>query len=140
MALTNSQSSELLTKINTDKERILQNFQTLDGAGDHLKGESAADVVDQASSDYERSQLLRFRNRDLFYVKKLEKALVKISDEEYGTCEECDMDIKFERLLARPTAELCITCKDDAEREERGNFISRQSKTKELTTEFAGAR
>jgi DnaK suppressor protein len=140
MALTVSQGSELLTKITTDKERILNNFQLLDGSGTHLKGESASDVVDQASSDYERSQLLRFRNRDLFYVKKLEKALAKISDEEYGTCEECDMDIKFERLLARPTAELCITCKDDAEREERGNYIARQSKTKEVTTEFSGAR
>jgi DnaK suppressor protein len=140
MALTKSQSTELLNKITTDQKRILNNFQILDGAGSHLKGESAADVVDQASSDYERSQLLRFRNRDLFYVKKLKKALLKFEDEEYGTCEECDMDIKFERLLARPTAELCITCKDDAEREEQGNYLARQSKTKEVTTEFSGAR
>lgn len=97
----------------------------------HLKGEDRSDEFDQASSEYERAQLLRFKKRDLFYVKKLTKALEKFDSDEYGICEECDENIKFERLLARPTAELCIACKDESEREEQGNFVARQSKSSE---------
>lgn len=95
----------------------------------HLNNDDRFDEVDQASSDYERSQRLRFRNRDHFYKKKLDKALKKFESDEYGICEDCDETIKFERLMARPTAELCISCKDEAEREEQGSFIGRQSKS-----------
>jgi DnaK suppressor protein len=95
----------------------------------HLNGEELSDDVDQANADYDRAQMLRFRNRDIFYFKKLNKALEKIQDGSYGECEDCGCNIRYERLLARPTAELCIGCKDEAEREELNNFVARQSKS-----------
>ena len=131
MKLKKKQISELKDKIMAEKERILNSFRELSQEEFHLKCEDRFDEVDQASSEYERSQMLRFKKRDLFYVKKLDKALSKFDSNEYGICEECDETIKFERLLARPTAELCISCKDESEREEQGNFVARQSKSSE---------
>lgn len=126
MALTKNELKQLVDKINAEKERVLNNFNS-DGENISIKEGNGKDDVDQANADYERAQMLRFRNRDLFYVKKLSKALEKIQENEYGICEECDSDIRFERLMARPTAELCISCKDEAEREESSSFVARAS-------------
>lgn len=129
MGLSSKQLNTLKDKIQADRERIINGFDDVSGEKYHLSNDDRLDEVDQAASEYERSQMLRFRNRDHFYKKKLDKALEKFSTSEYGVCEECDDTIKFERLFARPTAELCISCKDEAEREEQGNFIGRQSKS-----------
>ena len=129
MSLTKTQLKTLTEKITSERERVLQSLREITDEKYALNEEDRCDEVDQAASDYERSQRIRFRNRDTFYVKKLEKALNKIADGEYAICEDCDCDIKFERLLARPTAELCISCKDEAERAESNNFQAKQSKS-----------
>ena len=129
MGLSKKQLGILKDKIQAERERILNNFELNNEEKYFLNQEDRSDEVDQASSDYERSQMLRFRNREIFYAKKLSKALEAMDNEEYGICEECDCDIKFERLLARPTANMCISCKDESEREEQGNYIGRQSKS-----------
>lgn len=128
MSLTKKQVKELTDRIQAERERLANAF-SVDEEKFVVKSEEQKDEVDQASADYQRAQMLRFRNRDIFYAKKLSKALEKIEAGEYGECEECGCDIRFERLIARPTAELCITCKDEAEKEEQGNFIARQSKS-----------
>ena len=129
MSLTKKQLKTLTEKITAERDRLVASFSENTDEKYILSGDDRPDEIDQATSDYERSQLIRFRNRDVFYAKKLNKALDKISNAEYATCEECDCDIKFERLNARPTAELCISCKDEAERAEQGNFVARQSKS-----------
>lgn len=128
MALKKKQLEVLKDKILSEKERLLSSFNT-ENESLSLNEEDRSDEVDQANADYERAQMLRFRNRDLFYVKKLSQALEKIDDDEFGICEDCGEDIKFERLMARPTAELCISCKDEAEREELSSMLGRQSKS-----------
>lgn len=77
------------------------------------------DDVDKAHHDAQNAYRLRFRNREIHYIKKINNALERIENEEYGTCVECPEPIGYERLQARPTAELCIVCKEEAEREER---------------------
>jgi len=44
-------------------------------------------------------------------VKKIEEALHKLDNHEYGYCESCGVKIGIRRLEARPTATLCIDCK-----------------------------
>ena len=48
-----------------------------------------------------------------------EKALAKIEDGSFGTCEECGEEISVKRLEARPETTLCIRCKEDQERMEK---------------------
>ncbi|MCT4642503.1 MAG: TraR/DksA family transcriptional regulator [Bacteriovoracaceae bacterium] len=129
MGLTKKEIKILKEKMILEKERISSSF-VLDAQKLEVNSDQTKDETDQTNADLERSRMLRFRNRDLFYAKKLELALTKLNNgDDYGCCEECGVDIKFERLLARPTAQMCITCKDEAEREESNNFIGRQSKS-----------
>ena len=139
MSLKKRELKTLKEKVQSEIERLNEHFNESKDDHLHLATENGKDEVDQASSEYERAQMLRFRNRDMFYIKKLNKALERFDTNEYGLCSDCDCDIKFERLLARPTAELCISCKDEAEKEEQGNFVARQSKTYAKSTSLVEA-
>jgi DnaK suppressor protein len=130
----------LKKKLEEEKQLLYFKFkESLDQLG--LSQEDINDEVEQAVADYNNSHLLRLRNREVIYLKKVDKALKKFEKNEFGLCEDCGGIIKFERLLARGTAELCILCKEDAERSELTNFFGRQSKSLGRTMEWAtGAR
>ena len=48
-------------------------------------------------------------------LKRVQDALQALADNEYGFCEQCNELIAFERLLARPEANLCINCQNHAD-------------------------
>ncbi len=93
------------------------------------------DDIDQASSDVEQSLRMRLRNRELLLVKKIDEAIERIDEGTFGECESCEEDIEIRRLEARPTATLCIQCKEDQERRELNSADGRKSKSlgRELT-------
>ncbi len=76
------------------------------------------DELDQATTDIEQSMRMRLCNREVLYIKKVDEALKRIEDGNFGLCLECNEDIEFRRLEARPTATLCVSCKEDQERRE----------------------
>ncbi|MFH1654394.1 MAG: TraR/DksA C4-type zinc finger protein [Pseudomonadota bacterium] len=78
------------------------------------------DEVDLASSESDQAMNLRLRDRELFLYKKINAALEKIKEGNYGICESCGEEIGFERLKARPVTDLCIRCKEEEERREKG--------------------
>jgi len=83
-----------------------------------VPSEERMDEVDQASSEYMQAFSFRLRGRERFLMGKIDKALRKIDEGEYGLCEECDESISLKRLQARPEAQLCIQCKEAQEKEE----------------------
>ena len=46
----------------------------------------------------------------------LEAARRRLADGSYGRCVACGLDIEFERLIAHPAAERCLSCQDGHER------------------------
>ena len=137
--LTKKQIEQLKKKLTEERNSLLFNGRMSAEELGLANTDDVNDEVDAAVADYEGSHLLRFRNREVFYAKKIEKALKKIELNEYGDCTDCAGPIKFERLLARPTAELCIQCKEEAEREESSNFLGRQSKSLGKTLEMTAS-
>lgn len=87
----------------------------------HMKDEAAnfPDPVDRAAQEEEFSLELRNRDRERRLIKKIEKTLTKIEEEEFGFCDSCGIEIGIRRLEARPTADLCIDCKTLAEIKEK---------------------
>lgn len=126
--LTLKQLGTLREKLLAEKERIL-NKETTDRARYHLDIEELSDPVDEASANMQASQEIRFATRETFLLKKINSTLLKLDDPEFGKCEECDSEIGFERLIARPVANQCITCKEESESVEKGNFFDRRSKS-----------
>lgn len=77
------------------------------------------DEIDQASSEYAQSMTFRLRDREKFLLKKIDKALARIEDGTFGTCERCEEPINLKRLEARPVTTLCIRCKEEQEQKEK---------------------
>jgi len=84
-----------------------------------LDANDLPDEMDLASSEYLQSFTFRLRGREKVFLDKIEKALRKIEDGSFGTCEECGEEISVKRLEARPETTLCIRCKEDQERLEK---------------------
>lgn len=76
------------------------------------------DEVDIVSEEKERQMDFRLKARNAIYIKKINKSLQKIHDGSFGECEDCGGEISYNRLLARPTADLCIHCKEIEEKQE----------------------
>ena len=80
---------------------------------------SSADIVDQASSQTEKTVELRASNRRRKLINKIDHALKKLKDGTYGYCEETGEPIGLQRLIARPIATLCIEAQERHEKEEK---------------------
>jgi len=59
--------------------------------------------------------MLRIRDRESKLIKKIKKALARIENGTFGTCETCGEDISIERMKARPVTSQCIDCKSKEE-------------------------
>jgi DnaK suppressor protein len=136
--LSDRQLKALQNKLLGEKEKIIN--RDADQAKYYLDKNELSDPVDEASINIQASHELRFRNRENFFLKKIDKALLKFNDDSYGLCDECASVITFERLNARPTAELCIGCKEEAEMEEKSNFFHLKSKSLGKTLNEIGRR
>ena len=85
--LTKKQLDSLKNKLLEEKQSLV--FNDKEGVVElSLSLQEGSDEVDQSISDYNNSHLLRFRNREVFYAKKIEKALQKFDLNEYGLCSD----------------------------------------------------
>lgn len=107
-------------------KKILDAWRTqlreeVDRTVSHMQDEAAnfPDPVDRAAQEEEFSLELRTRDRERKLIKKIEKTLQLIEEDEFGFCKSCGIEIGIRRLEARPTADLCIECKTLAEIKER---------------------
>jgi len=103
-----------------EKKSKLIKDATLTLSKDEIKiHEYSGDFADIASGESYRDFLLRIRDREAKLIKKIDKALARIDDGSFGICEECDEEIGFKRLEARPVTTLCIKCKTRQEEMEK---------------------
>jgi DnaK suppressor protein len=80
---------------------------------------SSPDVVDQATSQTEKTVEMRTLNRQIKLLSKIDKAIKKIKDNTYGFCEETGEPIGLKRLIARPIATLSIEAQEKHEKNEK---------------------
>lgn len=105
------------------KQLILQRDKLLADAGLALNSlpsdNTLSEIGDQASAEIDRNFMLKLKERERKLLKKIEKAIDKIDNNEYGICEACGQLIDIKRLEARPVTDLCIECKTEQEEEEK---------------------
>jgi DnaK suppressor protein len=87
----------------------------------HLQTETEnhPDIADRASSETDRSLELRTRDRQRKLIAKIDEALQRIDEGNYGYCEETGEPIGIARLDARPIATLSLEAQERHERRER---------------------
>jgi DnaK suppressor protein len=99
------------------REELLENAAS---TGASLReNEIVADPADRATVEEEHALELRVRDRERKLLKKIDEALSRISEGEYGWCEETGDPIGIGRLLARPTATLSIDAQERRERTQK---------------------
>jgi len=77
------------------------------------------DIADRASEETDRALELRTRDRQRKLVSKIDAALRRIDEGEYGYCEETGEPISLKRLDARPIATLSLEAQERHERREK---------------------
>jgi DnaK suppressor protein len=127
--LSDKHLEALKDKLLAEAERIRTNFQLKKHEYENNSITGAKDEVDSANDSILLAADMRFSNRESLYYKKIMKTLSKIESDQYGMCDECGDPITYSRLIARPTSEMCILCKEESEREESQNFFERRSKS-----------
>lgn len=77
------------------------------------------DLNDRASSETDWSIELRTRDRQRKLIAKIDSALRRIDDGEYGYCEVTGDPIGLRRLIARPVATMTVEAQEAHERREK---------------------
>jgi DnaK suppressor protein len=77
------------------------------------------DITDRASVETDRALELRTRDRARKLISKIDQALLRIENGQYGYCEETGEPIGIKRLEARPIATLSLEAQERHERMER---------------------
>lgn len=116
--MNNKQQTHFRKILQTLKEELLGDVERTV----HTMQEEAtvfADPNDRASQESDIALELRNRDRERKLIKKIDEALERIENGEYGLCESCGVEIGLQRLEARPTATLCIDCKTLEEMREK---------------------
>ena len=87
----------------------------------HMKDEAAnfPDPNDRATQEEEFSLELRTRDRERKLIRKIDEALKRIEDGNYGYCLETGEEIGIKRLEARPVATLSVEAQERRERREK---------------------
>ena len=80
---------------------------------------SSPDIIDQASSQTEKTVEMRTLNRQIKLLSKINKAIKRIDDNTYGYCDETGEPIGVKRLIARPIATLSIEAQEKHEKNEK---------------------
>ncbi len=103
----------------TERDGIVQHLMELEGASETQLSQGGGDSVDIASLEISQASIQKLGNREKKLLNKIDYALKKIDDGDYGVCEKCGEDIGHGRLEARPVTQYCIDCKTELESNER---------------------
>lgn len=99
------------------QELLAESRDTIEGL--QHSSRNIPDVADRASEETDRALELRTRDRQRKLVAKIDSALRRIEQGEYGYCEATGEPISLKRLDARPIATLSLEAQERHERREK---------------------
>jgi DnaK suppressor protein len=79
------------------------------------QAEPESDVMDRASSTYEKASVLQRSTEEQRLLGLVEAALGRVRDGSYGQCLSCHEEISGKRLAAVPWTRYCIKCQEKSE-------------------------
>ena len=105
-------------KLNDWKAELMEDSRdTVAGMKDQTR--NIPDVADRASEETDRALELRTRDRQRKLVSKIDAALRRLDEGEYGYCEITGEPISLKRLDARPIATMSLEAQERHERREK---------------------
>ena len=116
--MNNTQVEYFTRKLLSWKNELMSdNKDTIETLQDNTR--AIPDISDRASEETDRALELRTRDRQRKLVAKIDSALRRIEEGEYGYCEETGEQISLRRLDARPIATMSLEAQERHERREK---------------------
>ncbi len=103
--------------LNWKQDLLAESRDTIEGLQDITR--NIPDVADRASEETDRALELRTRDRQRKLVSKIDSAIRRIDEGEYGYCEVTGEPISLKRLDARPNATMSLEAQERHERREK---------------------
>lgn len=103
--------------MNWRDELVEESRETISNLREEVR--DVGDEAERATRETENSLELRTRDRYRKLIKKIDQALMRLDDGEYGYCEETGEEIGLARLEARPIATLCLDAQERWELRQR---------------------
>ena len=103
--------------VNWKNDLMSDSKETIEGLQDNTR--NIPDIADRASEETDRALELRTRDRQRKLVSKIDAALRRIDEGEYGYCEMTGEPISLKRLDARPIATMTLEAQGSHERREK---------------------
>jgi DnaK suppressor protein len=92
-------------------ERVLL-IEKLKGNDLSVDDTETPDPVDLAVRNYSKNVMLAVSENESRQLTEIDEALLRIEDEEYGNCLNCEKAINPKRLQAIPWARFCLDCQE----------------------------
>lgn len=74
------------------------------------------DPVDLAVRNYSKNVMLAVSENGSKQLALVDEALLRVADDEYGICQNCENEIQPKRLVAIPWARYCLSCQELVEK------------------------
>jgi len=103
--------------LNWKAELLDESRDTIEGLQENTR--NIPDVADRASEETDRALELRTRDRQRKLVAKIDAAIRRIDEGEYGYCDVTGEPISLKRLDARPIATMSLEAQERHERREK---------------------
>lgn len=98
------------------KERLLGErellIQKLKGNDLSIDDSETPDPVDLAVRNYSKNVMLAVSENESRQLALVDEALLRVEDDEYGLCQNCEKSINQKRLAAIPWARYCLDCQE----------------------------
>lgn len=117
-ALTAKQRDKLRTHLASDQLETQQTVDALLLELEMFQGSRRDTTTDDGQDpegpaiDFERSQSTMVLRQSRSHLQQIGKAIHRLDEGSYGTCQRCNEQIPFARLEARPYSAYCVSCAD----------------------------
>ena len=107
--MSKSNLKEIKEKLLAERELLIEKLKGNDLSVDDSE---TPDPVDLAVRNYSKNVMLAVSENESKQLALIDEAVVRIDDEEYGTCQNCEKEINPKRLAAIPWARYCLECQE----------------------------
>jgi DnaK suppressor protein len=110
------QLTTIREKLREQAAELQQRLTVVVEQGRQAGTEGINDVADQAVSSYEKEILFTRGTHEHGQLRRIQQALARLEEGNYGSCQRCEQMIGEKRLEALPWTPYCIACQEELER------------------------
>ena len=107
--MSKSNLKEIKEKLLSERELLIQKLKGNDLSVDDSE---TPDPVDLAVRNYSKNVMLAVSENETKQLALIDEALLRIDDDEYGHCQNCEKEVNPKRLAALPWARYCLDCQE----------------------------